>query len=70
MERLLTIDEASASLGTSPRFIRKLIAERKIRFVRVGRLVRIGESALVDYVRDCTVEPMTLNDTWRAKRIG
>ena len=58
MERLLTIDEAAEALGTGPRFPRRLIAERRIRFVHVGRHVRIPESALVAYVSAGTVEPV------------
>ncbi len=46
MEELLTVDEAADRLGTSPRFPRRLITERRIRFVRVGRHVRIPASAL------------------------
>lgn len=56
MERLLTIDEAGQALGTGPRFPRRLIAERRIRFVRVGRHVRIPESALVEFVSAGTVD--------------
>ncbi len=54
---LLTIDEAAELLGTGPRFPRRLVAERRIRFVHVGRHVRIPESALVEYVVANTVEP-------------
>jgi excisionase family DNA binding protein len=70
MEQLLTIDEAGAALGTGPRFPRRLIAERRIRFVRVGRHVRIPESAIADYVQARTVEPLTVRDVWHAKRIA
>jgi excisionase family DNA binding protein len=70
MERLLTVDEAAEALGTGPRFPRRLIAERRIRFVRVGRHVRISESALIEYVQAGTVEPMTISDTWQARRIA
>ncbi len=56
MERLFTIDEAADALGTGPRFPRRLIAERRIRFVHVGRHVRIPESALVEFVSAGTVE--------------
>lgn len=52
MERLLTVDEAAAALGTSSKFPRRLIAQRRIRFVRVGRLVRIPESALENVAPD------------------
>lgn len=58
MDELLTIAEAAERLGTSVRFPRRLITERRITFVRVGRHVRIPTSALDAYVRANTVEPM------------
>jgi excisionase family DNA binding protein len=59
MERLLTVDEAAPYLGAnSSRLPRRLIAERRIRFVRVGRNVRIPESAIREFVAAGTVEPM------------
>lgn len=51
MEKLLTLDEAADVLGTPPRFPRRLVAERRIRFVKVGRYVRIPESAVEEFVR-------------------
>ena len=59
-ERMLTVVEAGEVLNTGPRFPRRLIAERRIRFVRVGRHVRIPESAIAEYVRAQTVEPVRL----------
>ena len=58
MERLLSVDDAAEVLGTSVQFPRKLIAQRRIRFVRVGRLVRIPESAVREYIETRTVEPV------------
>ena len=58
MEKLLTVDEAAEILNTSPRFPRRLIAERRIRFVRVGRHVRIPPSALDEYACAQTVTPV------------
>ena len=60
MDRLLNVDEAAVVLGTTSRFPRRLIAERRIRFVRIGRHVRIPASALEDYVNSGTVEPVRL----------
>lgn len=60
MDKLLTLKEAASLLGISTTFPRRLISERRIRFVRVGRHVRIPESALVEYVNGRTVEPVTL----------
>ncbi|MEU8344698.1 helix-turn-helix domain-containing protein [Spirillospora sp. NPDC048832] len=65
-ERLLTVAEAAEYLNTSQRFPRRLIAERRIRFVKLGRFVRIPESALREFVAAGLVEPMTASDVWRA----
>jgi excisionase family DNA binding protein len=58
MERLISVDAAAEILGTSARFPRRLIAERRIRFVRVGRHVRIPESAITEYIEARTVPPL------------
>jgi excisionase family DNA binding protein len=57
-DRLLTVSEAAERLGTSVRFPRRLIAERRIRFVKVGHHVRIPESALEAMIQAGTVEPV------------
>ena len=54
---LFTVEEAAELLGTGPRFPRRLIAERRIRYVKVGRHVRIPQSALIEYVTTNTVDP-------------
>jgi excisionase family DNA binding protein len=62
-DRLLTCQEAAEVLGTfntsGDRFPRRLIAERRIRFTRIGRHVRIPESALREFIEAGTVEPAT-----------
>lgn len=58
VERLLTVAEVAELLGTTERFPRRLIAERRIRFVRIGRHVRIPESALRELITAGLVEPM------------
>jgi excisionase family DNA binding protein len=57
LERLLTVAQAAELLGTTDRFPRRLIEERRIRFVRLGRHVRIPESALREFVLAGLVEP-------------
>jgi excisionase family DNA binding protein len=59
VERLLTVAEVAELLGTTERFPRRLIAERRIRFVRIGRHVRIPESAVRKFIAAGLVEPMT-----------
>ncbi|GAA5085600.1 excisionase family DNA binding protein [Thermocatellispora tengchongensis] len=67
MDPLLTVPEAAELLHTSERFVRRLIAERRIEFVKVGRHVRIRESALIAFVVAGTVPPLTTdNVTGRA----
>jgi excisionase family DNA binding protein len=58
-ERLFTVAEAAELLRTSERFPRRLIAERRIRFTRIGRHVRIPESALRELIAAGLVEPAT-----------
>ena len=58
-ERQLTVAQAAEVLGTTERFPRRLIEERRIRFVRVGRHVRIPESALREFIAAGLVEPVT-----------
>ena len=65
-ERLLTVAQAAEVLGTSERFPRRLIDERRIRFVRVGRHVRIPESALREFIAAGLVEPITTKRKGRA----
>lgn len=57
-DRLLTVVEAGELLGTGERFVRRLVAERRIRYVKLGRHVRIPESAVAEYVEASTVEPV------------
>ena len=57
-ERQLTDAQAAEVLGTTERFPRRLIEERRIRFTRIGRHVRIPESALAEYIKAGTVEPL------------
>ncbi|WP_020520057.1 excisionase family DNA-binding protein [Catelliglobosispora koreensis] len=56
-EKYLSIPEVAERLGTSERFPRRLIEERRIEFKRFGKHVRIAESTLLTYIESCTVEP-------------
>ncbi|WP_024755956.1 helix-turn-helix domain-containing protein [Streptomyces exfoliatus] len=54
-DRLLTVDEAAERLGTGVRFIRRLIQERRIPYVKLGKHVRIPDSVLTAYVEERTI---------------
>lgn len=55
--QLMTVDQAADRLGTSPRFIRRLITERRIAFTRIGRHIRFEHRDLEAYVAAGRVEP-------------
>jgi excisionase family DNA binding protein len=63
-EHLLTVAQAAELLGTSGRFPRRLIAERRIEFVRVGRHVRIPESALAAFIDAGRIPLVTVTGIW------
>lgn len=62
-DRCLSVDQVAELLGTTARFPRRLIEERRIRYVKVGRHVRIPESAVAEYISARTVEPIRLRRT-------
>ena len=57
-EKLLTVAQTAEAWGTSVHYPRRLIQERRIRFVRIGRHVRIPESVVDDWIERGTVEPV------------
>lgn len=63
-EQLLSVEAAALRLDTTPRFIRRLIAERRIEYHKVGRHVRISESALAEFIEAGKVPPLASADLW------
>ncbi|WP_432033655.1 excisionase family DNA-binding protein [Streptomyces antibioticus] len=57
-DRYLTVAQVAELLGTTERFPRRLVAERRITFVKVGRHVRIPETALSAFIDSNTVQPI------------
>jgi excisionase family DNA binding protein len=47
---LLTVTEAGEYLGAGERFIRRLITERRIAYVKVGKYVRLERATLDAFV--------------------
>ncbi|MFJ2646588.1 excisionase family DNA-binding protein [Streptomyces sp. NPDC087420] len=56
-DRLLTVEQVAELLGTTVRFPRRLIEERRIEYVKVGRHVRISESVVATFIASNTVRP-------------
>jgi excisionase family DNA binding protein len=50
---LLTVGEAAQRLGTSDRFVRRLRAERRLPFVKIGKHLRIDSADLEAYIAAC-----------------
>lgn len=57
---LMTVDEAAARLGVSVRFVRRLVAERRIPFVKVGKFVRFDPADLEEWIDDHRVGQLSL----------
>ncbi|OLT10141.1 DNA-binding protein [Pseudonocardia sp. CNS-139] len=59
MVRYLTVGQSADYLNTSVRFVRRLIAERRIAFHKVGAHVRIAVTDLDAFVQAGRVEAIT-----------
>jgi len=57
MGRLLSVDEAAGFLNVPERFIRRIIHQRRIAVVRIGRYVRLAERDLEEFVAAGREEP-------------
>jgi excisionase family DNA binding protein len=67
----MSVEAAAEYLSASPRFIRRLVAERRVPYIKVGRLVRLTPEDLDVYIAAGRVESLTASDAWhRVKRVG
>lgn len=66
-DRLLSVAEAADRLGVGERFVRRLVSERRIRYVKVGKHVRIADGVLDAYVEARTVEPARARNSRRGR---
>ena len=56
MDTLLSVEQAAERLGTSVRFVRRLVFQRRIAYRKLGRYVRFHPDDLVEYVAAHRVE--------------
>ncbi len=54
--RLLDIDEAATHLTVTPRFMRTLVAERRVPFLKVGKFIRFDIEDLNTWLDNCRVD--------------
>jgi excisionase family DNA binding protein len=60
MDKLLSVEEAAERLGTSVRFVRRLIFERRIAYAKLGRHVRIDPADLDAFIAAGRIEAGSL----------
>ena len=56
---LLDIKEAAERLGTTERHMRALIANRKIAYIKVGRLIRFDPKSLDEWIEANSIMAVT-----------
>jgi excisionase family DNA binding protein len=50
LDTLLSVEQAAERLGTSARFVRRLVFQRRIAYVKLGRHVRITAADLDAFI--------------------
>lgn len=63
----LSVPEAAIYLGQKPRFIRRLVAERRVVYYKHGAHVRFKIADLEAFAQAGRVEPVTVK--WSAGRV-
>jgi excisionase family DNA binding protein len=56
LDTLLTVEQVAERLGTSVRFVRRLVFERRIAYRKLGNYVRFHPDDLAEYVAAHRVE--------------
>jgi excisionase family DNA binding protein len=54
---LLTVEQVADRLGTTVRFVRRLRAERRLTFFKIGKHLRVSSADLETYIATCREEP-------------
>ncbi|MGW0248958.1 helix-turn-helix domain-containing protein [Nocardia goodfellowii] len=65
--KYLNVPQAARYLGTTERFMRRLVAERRIVFYKVGRHVRFSPSDLEAFAQAGRVDPISV--TWHGGQV-
>ena len=68
MEKYLTVPETAVYLNVSVRFVRRLVAERRIAFHHVGRHVRFALTDLDEWLATGRIEPLNADAIVRELR--
>lgn len=57
LEPLLDADEVAQRLGVNPRFVRRLVEERRIPYCKLGKFVRFRPTDVRAWLAECVIEP-------------
>jgi excisionase family DNA binding protein len=55
--QLLTIDQLADRLGITVRHVRRLVAERRVPYIKVGRFVRFDPDAIKTWLSGASLTP-------------
>jgi excisionase family DNA binding protein len=61
LPELLDLDEVAAHLGVSTRHVRRLVAERRIPFLKWGHLLRFDPAEIATWLDECRVRPPSMS---------
>ena len=56
--KLLTMDELAERLGVTHRHVRRLVAERRVPFLKVGRFIRFDPAKIAAWLERSRVNPL------------
>ena len=52
LPKLLSMDELAERLGVTQRHVRRLVAEKRVPFLKVGRFIRFDPAEIVEWLDD------------------
>ena len=58
MDHLLDIAQTAERLNVTPRFIRRLIAERRIDYLKIGKFIRFHPTELDEWIERRRIEQL------------
>jgi excisionase family DNA binding protein len=65
---MLTIEQVAERLNMSVRYVRRLVADRRIAFHKMGRAIRVHVADVDAFIEAGRVEPITVSLVWTQTR--
>ena len=64
LPKLMDIKQIAEHLGVTDRYIRRLVAERRIPFVKWGHYIRFNPAEVTKWIEEATVEVKNEASRW------